>query len=141
MSDATAVTCPHCGRLSCGVRNGAAHAAMCPHNPDVAPRIRAALENPDRPGWAFGGVIYARRARECGAPSAEILRAAFGSWAAACAHFGLASGRDRETQAIREVEDALEAAARLREAWRDYGLPVCRVREIDGGRRVACELR
>jgi hypothetical protein len=71
MSDATAVTCPHCGRLSCGVRNGATHAAACPHNPDVAARIRAALENPDRPGWAFGGVIYARRARECGAQSTK----------------------------------------------------------------------
>jgi len=97
--------------------------------------------DPDRPGCALGGVIYARRARECGAPSTEMLRAAFGSWAAVCAHFGLASGRDRETQAIREVEDALEAAARLREAWRDHGLPVCRVREIDGGRRMAMELR
>jgi hypothetical protein len=78
---------------------------------------------------------------ELGATSVETLRAVFGSWGAACAHFGLASGSEREAAAIRDVEDALETDARLRELWRERGLPVCRACEIDGGRRVACELR
>ena len=49
--------------------------------------------------------------------------------------------RTREVEAIAEVEAALEADARLRESLHTRGLEVCAVREIDGGRRVACMLR
>ena len=49
--------------------------------------------------------------------------------------------RTREAAAIREVEEMLEADARLRESLHTRGLEVCAVREIDGGRRVAYMLR
>lgn len=133
------IICPHCGRQM----QDAAHPDRCVAHPDLREAIMAALEDPDRPGHAVRVAVYARRAAETGAPDEMRLRNAFDNWSGVCRFFGLAyrSKADKEQRAIAEVEAALEADAALREYLDSRGLAVSRVREIDGGRRVACMLR
>ena len=146
--------CPHCGETFC-LSGLLMHEPVCVARPDAPARVRAALEDPARPGYAVGVMAYRQRASELGATSQTTLLDAFGDWNAVCAWVGLkpskarapkprvpvAKRRGREATAIREVEAQLEADARLRESLRTRGLEVCAAREIDGGRRVACMLR
>ena len=111
--------------------------------PEMAARIRPALTDPDRPGYAVSTRRYRQRSAAMGAPSYPALLAEWGDWPAVCAHFGLtappltrggvrrvpspnaATRRRTEADAIREVEAQLEADARLRESLKDRGLEVC----------------
>ena len=146
--------CPHCGETFC-LSGLLMHEPVCVARPDAPARVRAALEDPARPGYAVGVMAYRQRAAELGATSHPTLLEVFGDWGLVCAWAGLKPSKDRppkarvavvqrrdnEAAAIAEVEAALEADARLRESLHTRGLEVCAVREIDGGRRVACMLR
>ena len=149
-------TCPHCGRSFYSGGFLSLHAPVCPRSPEQRAAVAAALADPDRPGWARGQHAYAAAAAATGAPSHTALREAFGSWAAVCDAFGLepAPGgrprgngerpersRLREARAIAEVEEALEADARLREALRDRGWTVCSAPRVLADGRLAWVLR
>ena len=148
-----AYTCPHCGATMLRA-NLSQHAPRCPSAPGMPARIRAALADPGCPGMALSVRAYKENAIAAGLPGPDALRRAWGDWPAVCARVGLVPGRasgygggivqqrrTREVEAIAEVEEMLEADARLRESLRTRGLEVCAVREIDGGRRVAYMLR
>lgn len=86
LSDADFKPCPHCGReLHKWIRN--VHVRACPLRPEIADALRAALTGPD--GYALSSRQYADHTRGSGLPSHGALKAAFGPWAAVCAHFGL----------------------------------------------------
>ena len=146
--------CPHCG-ATLSLSGLYMHEPVCVERPDMRARVREALEDPARPGYAIGVMAYRQRAAELGATSHPTLLEVFGDWGLVCAWAGLKPSKDRppkarvavvqrrdnEAAAIAEVEAALEADARLRESLHTRGLEVCAVREIDGGRRVAYMLR
>lgn len=85
VSDADYKPCLHCGReFHKWVR--AKHTRACPLRPEIADALRAALTGPD--GCAVTTRQYeAMRGR--GLPTHVALLQLFGSWRAACAHFGL----------------------------------------------------
>lgn len=142
-------TCPHCKRhfAPCG---GEAHALMCMHAPDMPARVRAALEDPDRPGVALSIRAYSERAPQFAAAGRDALTRAWGpTWADVARRVGLKPGQKSgpmkgtqnagrraatENAAIAEVEAALAADADLREQWERRGLPVCGVRQLPDGR-------
>ncbi len=137
--------CPHCGRAVAQLKK---HVKSCPYSPPVRARIIQALEDPNRPGYAVGGYLYET---SHGMPSRETLKRHIApDWASICIHFGLlppgqsrAKQHSGEQQLLDELEAEREEARRALEYERDRGgaLEVCRVREIDGGRRVAYMLR
>ena len=131
--------CPHCGRVVADP----AHPAMCNAHPDRRAIILEAMTDPARPDHAVGPSAYDARAQEIGAPSYDALRGTFGGWRRACKFFGLAyrDRRDKEAEAIAEVAAAVDEDRELQRELEVRGLAVCSVREIDGGRRVACMLR
>ncbi len=149
--------CPHCKR-SFQLCAAERHTATCIHAPDMPDRVRATLEDPDRPGVALSRRAYNERAALFNAAGQEALSYHWGpTWEAVARHVGLEPGQKSgfyrgtrtaatkqaaEDAALADVEEKLERDAELRQYWQNgRGLEVCAVREIDGGRRVACMLR
>ena len=144
-------TCPHCGR-GFAQGTGPIHTATCIHAPDMPDRVRAALEDPDRPGYALSVRGYSERAPQFAATSADILARAWGpTWADVARRVGLEPGQRAgtkkgtntkaqkeatEARAIAETEEALQRDAELREYWSGgRGLPVCDTpRQLPDGR-------
>ena len=133
-------TCPHCGR-GFAPGTGPIHTATCVHAPDMPDRVRAALEDPDRPGYALSVRGYSERAPQYSATSADILARAWGpTWADVARGVGLEPGQRAgtkkgtntkaqkeatEARAIAETEEALQRDAELRAYWSGgRGLPV-----------------
>lgn len=146
------VTCPHCGRMI-GISNLGVHVGICPRNPAVHVRVAAVLADPDRPGYAVTWYGYDAAARPQRLPSRESLRREYGNWTAVCTAFGLrpvnlrmataSSSNEAQRLAALDAEvAAMQAAAEPANPYREWsGLPVCGVREIDGGRRLAWMVR
>ena len=146
----TAVRCPHCDEAH-DTRALAQHIAHCIANPAVRAATLAALADPDAPGCAVGYRQYGAT-RGADAVSARTLLERYATWAAVCAEFGLQlPSRKRrpelaqvrmsaEARELAQAREDDEAAARAREAVRDWGLAVCRVRTLQNG-AVAMELR
>lgn len=146
----TAARCPHCDAAH-DTRALAQHIAHCIANPAVRAATLAALADPDAPGCAVGYRQYGAT-RGADAVSARTLLERYATWAAVCAEFGLQlPSRKRrpelaqvrmsaEAHELAQAREDDEAAARAREAARDWGLAVCRVRLLPGG-AVAMELR
>ncbi len=114
-------TCPHCnGSFALHVVNR--HIDICPDNPDVAPLIRDAMEQPDAPGYAVTITEYEEHSRTVSIPGPKAIKQHFGSWRAAVEHFGLklaerseltraqAAAREAEDAAIADVDKMSEAA-------------------------------
>jgi hypothetical protein len=85
-------TCPHC-RRDVGNRH---FDTMCPSHPDAQAVIGRLLANPAAPGVARSTTAYmeARAAYQAvdgsvDVPNAVTLSRHYGTWPAACAHFGL----------------------------------------------------
>jgi len=156
--------CPHCGSTYAERRILSFHIPRCLQAPDVRARIVAILEDPDNPGCARGMEDYNRRAVACGVISASALNRHFGGWPNVCTEFGLQHVRygSRKPQAqevkprpstyiskvdrhAKEIDDELDHARRMvkeaRVEWAAHGIPVYKVREIDGGRRLAWSVR
>ena len=80
--------CPHCNKsFATGVMSR--HAAVCPDNPDVAPRIAAAIEDANAPGFAVTAMEYAEISKGASIPGIKAIKAHYGSWRNAVQHFGL----------------------------------------------------
>ena len=85
VSDADYKPCPHCGReLHKWTR--AKHVRTCPKRPEIADALRTALTGAD--GYAVSPEEYVR-VRTKRLPTHVAITHTFGSWRAACAHFGL----------------------------------------------------
>ena len=146
MSERYTAACPHCARVI-SAAHMPTHVSICPRNPENSERIAEALADTSRPGYALTRVEYDVRAAAAGTPSSSTLQRQLGSWARACAMFGLRvapvrrpAPERRDAAAMQEVAAMLEADAELRRHERERGLEVCRMRELPGG-RVACMLR
>lgn len=141
-------TCPHCGR-GFAQGTGPAHTLTCIHAPDMAERVRAALEDPDRPGVALSTRAYDERAAQFNAAGYDTLVRAWGpTWADVAQHVGLEPGQRRgtkkgsraaqvsaEARAMAETEEALASDAELSAYWNgDRGFEACRVRRLPDGR-------
>ena len=145
------LTCPHCNREFASAGYGT-HVPVCLHNPVIRERVAAAMLDPDAPGWARTKTAYSAIARRTGAPSVMSLVNHCGSWAAACAEFGVIpapSGRQRadgvmilrqgqhgaEERAFAEVEEALLYDRGVRAWVWEHGLTVSDTpRELPDGR-------
>ncbi len=114
-------TCPHCNKsFALHVLNR--HINVCPENPDVAPLIRDAMEQPDAPGCAVTITEYEEISRTAAIPGPKGIKQHFGSWRAAVEHFGLrmverseltraqAATQEREAAVIADVDKMSEAA-------------------------------
>ena len=131
--------CPHCGRRFAPC-SGPAHTLTCIEAPDMADRVRAALEDPDSPGVALSERGYDERAAQYNAAGHYTLVRAWGpTWADVARRVGLEPGQragtkkgskgarvSAEARAIAETEEALERDAELRAYWEGRGLPVAR---------------
>ena len=142
-------TCPHCGRHF-ALCSGPAHAATCVHAPDMPDRVRAAMEDPARPGIALSIRAYDERASQYAAAGHDSLTRAWGpTWSDVARRVGLEPGQKAGTakgthtaaqkavtegKALAETEEALQADAELRAYWNNRGLEVCGARELPGGR-------
>ena len=142
-------TCPHCGR-EFPPQWRERHAGMCPRDPAVIVRVRAFLEDPDRPGVARSQPWYDQNAvLRFDLPERKALTRAYGDWRGVCRALGLEPGQRRgtkkgskgarasaEARAIAETEEALQRDAELREYWAGgRGLPVCDTpRQLPDGR-------
>lgn len=149
MTREASFACPHCGRhfAQC---SGPAHAATCIRVPGMAARVRAALEDPDRPGIALSVRAYDGRAAQYSAAGHDALTRHWGpTWADVARRVGLEPGQKAGTRAgthtaaqkavteaaaLSEVEAALEADAALREHWRTRGMEACSARRLPDGR-------
>ena len=143
--------CPHCGRRFAPC-SGPAHTLTCIEAPDMADRVRAALEDPDSPGVALSERGYDERAAQYNAAGHSTLVRAWGpTWADVARRVGLEPGQRAgtkkgtntkaqkeatEARAIAETEEALARDAELREYWSGgRGLPVCDTpRQLADGR-------
>ena len=143
--------CPYCGKLYERVEW---HTRYCLSAPAVRALVLQAMTDPDKPGCAVSRDAYDLRAREIGAATARALIDQLGKWATVCAVFGLKPPARRggyrphaapvtERLAALDAEvERMQAAAEPANPYREWsGLPVCGVREIDGGRRLAWMVR
>ncbi len=133
-------TCPHCGRER-GSKGHAAHMRVCPKDPALYDAIRQALTDPNT-GAGRTRDEY-RLARTACLPPDRVLVSVFSAWGDVLAYYALGLPLDGEARLLAAIAAEAEETRRLlRQEWEgSYGLPVCGVREIDGGRRVAWVLR
>ena len=149
----TPAPCLYCGRTVGGGKLHS-HPGACVRNPAVHARVAAVIADPDRPGYALASPVYEIVAQQRGLPARTTLTAEYGNWAAVCAAFGLKPPARRggyrphaapvtERLAALDAEvERMQAAAEPANPYREWsGLPVCGVREIDGGRRLAWMVR
>lgn len=142
--------CPHCGRTTSANEGYSRHVSRCDYNPDVRAAIVSLLADPTAPGHARPQLEYDALAKEHRTTRAQTLVARYRSWPKVCAEFGLRlnprhrtkgdMGRN-EAEIDAEIAHARAMVVEARTEWASSGLPVCRVREIDGGRRLAWEVR
>lgn len=80
--------CRYCGMEM--RRNVGGHEDSCPHNPDIAPRLREMMhEYSDDGVYAMPSVMYAEWVVGTGLPALTTIRNVFGSYAAFCVWCGL----------------------------------------------------
>lgn len=142
------VQCPHCNAMH-DARGMAMHLARCLRNPAVRAAILALMADPVNPECAITRGDYDLAAAGRSVVSSRALVAVHGSWAHACAAFGLsAPGAKRQPRRCdTEAADAdvaaeidAELAAQQAERCRIRGLDVCGRRTLPDG-RVAWVLR
>jgi hypothetical protein len=80
--------CCYCHRPYTGRAIGT-HERFCPERPEVAAAILVAMTDAERPGFAVQQHAYEPAASGTGASSIKALVKHYGSWIAACEHFGL----------------------------------------------------
>ena len=79
-------TCPHCKRVYSTIGYDK-HLVRCPYRDELRSAIIDAMTGED--GYAVPRDVYEQRAIDDNLPSPSTMRAMFGTWAAALAHFGV----------------------------------------------------
>lgn len=144
------LTCPHCGRIVMSGSSWHKHLRACDRNPGMYSAILELLTDPGDPGRARPQREYDALAKAGRVTRAETLVQTYRTWTEACAAFDLLpdvhhrrnGNVDRYAAEIdAEIAHARHMVRVARAEWASQGLPVCGVREIDGGKRVAWMVR
>ncbi len=119
--------CPKCGEIV-STRHMHLHVCM---TLDVESSIGRVLKDSANPEYAISERMYARIARALELPGLQWLKSRFGSYAALCAHFGLAispaGARARARKPRPQTRSVLDGPPFSRVDVQDtYELPVCR---------------
>ena len=88
-------TCPHCKRVYSTIGYDK-HLVRCPYRDELRSAIIDAMTGED--GYAVPRDVYEQRAIDDNLPSPSTMRAMFGTWAAALAHFGVSMRPSNATE-------------------------------------------